>query len=196
MSDKNLAANPKKKKKNGKFKEFWRKKLVALKRSPNMIPIVMLFVTFLVFSLNLTKFSNTTAKIQGPNMGLSQFCIMLLSLLALLCLMNSFPRRKKPNIPMIVLLFVMIGIIIFCDVHYMNCILAAVNRAESPIVINSTTQYIADAYSILNTHIVMMIISAALVILYPVYSKLLKKINTSIEVEDNGKMEAIEIAAE
>lgn len=36
----------------------------------------------------------------------------------------------------------------------------------------------------------------ALVLLLPVYSKLLRKIKTSVEVGDNGSMEAIDISGE
>jgi hypothetical protein len=35
-----------------------------------------------------------------------------------------------------------------------------------------------------------------LVILLPVYSKMIRKIKTSIEVEDNGEMEAIDLSGE
>ena len=45
----------------------------------------------------------------------------------------------------------------------------------------------------LNTHVIMIGVSAALVVLLPVYSKLLKKINTSVEVEGNDSMAAIEL---
>ena len=52
------------------MKEKIRKFLVALKRKPHMIPLVVLGVAFLVYSMRLTLISNTTAKIQGPGMGL------------------------------------------------------------------------------------------------------------------------------
>ena len=175
------------------IKEFFRKKIVSLKRNPSIIPLVMLFISFLFYSFNLTDVSNTTAKVQGIGMGLSQFCIMLFSLLSLVCMLNAFPRRKKPNIPMIVLMFLMFGIIIYCDIHYCNGIWAALHRAESPIELNKNTAYIAAAYNMLNTHMVMIGVSAALVALLPVYSKLLKKINTSVDVEDNGEMAEIEL---
>lgn len=175
------------------IKEFLRKQIVTLKRNPQMIPLVMLFISFVVYSFNLTSMSDSTAKIQGVGMGLSQFCIMLFSLLSLVCLLNAFPRRKKANIPMIVLMFIMFAIIIFCDLHYCNAIMAALNRAESPIVLNETTAYIAEAYNMLNTHVVMIGITAALIVLLPVYSKLLRKINTSVDVEDNGDMAEIEL---
>ena len=183
----------KQKKTSGGIRESVRKGIVSLKRNPSVIPLTMLFLAFLYYSLNLTNMSDTTAKIQGMGMGLSQFCIMLFSLLSLVCMLNAFPRRQKPNYLMIVLMFAMFAIIIYCDIHYTGAVMAALTRAESPITLNETTAYIADAYNMLNTHMVMMGISAALVVLLPVYSKLLRKINTSVNVEGNDSMAAIEL---
>ena len=154
----------------------------------------MLFVAFLYYSLNLTNMSDTTAKIQGMGMGLCQFCIMLFSLLSMVCMMNAFPSRKKPVIPMVVLMFAMFGIIVYCDIHYCNAIMAALTRAESPIVLDVNTLYIANAYNMLQTFMVLIGVTAVLVLTLPVYSKLIRKINTSVDVEDNGSMAAIEIS--
>lgn len=176
-----------------KTKEAIRKFFVSLKRNPSAIPLVMLLISFLVFSLNLTDVSNTTAKIQGKGMGLCQFAIMLLSLLSMLCMLNAFPRRKKPNIPMIALMFMMFGAMIFCNNHYSNAIMTALTRAESPIKLDANTMYIAEAYNMLGTHMVMLIVTAVLVVALPFYSKLLRKINTSVDVDDNGQMAEIEI---
>lgn len=174
-------------------KEALRKFVVSLKRNPSVIPLAMLFVSFLYYSLNLTHVSNTTALIQGKGMGLCEFCIMLLNLLSLVCMLNAFPRRKKANIPMIVLMFVMFGILVYADMHYLNGIAAALNRAESPIKLDTSTAYIAKAFNMLSTYQIMIYVTAGLVALLPVYSKLLRKIKTSIEVEDNGNMAEIEI---
>lgn len=175
------------------FKEIIRKMLVSLKRNPSRIPLAMALVAFIYYSFNLTDVSDTTAKIQGMGMGLSQFSIMLFSLLSLVCMLNAFPRRQKPNIPMIVLMYAMFGIIIFSDFHYTNMIMNALTRAESPIVLDTGTAYIAAAYNMLRTHMVLIVISGVLVALLPVYSKLLKKINTSVQLEYSGDMAAIEI---
>lgn len=173
--------------------ELIRKFLVNLKRNPQFIPLAMAMVAFIFYSFNLTAVSDTTAKIQGSGMGLSQFCIMLFSLLSLVCMLNAFPRRQKPNIPMVVLMYVMFGVIAFCDWHYGNMVMNALTRAESPIVLNEATRYIATAYNMLSTHMILIGVTAVLVALLPVYSKLIRKINTSISVEDNGSMAAIEI---
>lgn len=175
------------------MKEFFRKKIVYLKRNPSVIPLLVLFASFLLYSLNLADMSDTTAKIQGSGMGLSQFCIMLFSLLSMVCMLNAFPRRKKANIPMLVVMFIMFAIIIYCDIHYRLGVMAALTRAESPIKLDKTTAYIANAYNMLNTHMFLVGASGALVLLLPVYSKLLKKINTSFAMEDNGVMGQIEI---
>ena len=70
--------------------------------------------------------SDTTAKIQGTGMGLCGFCVMLFSMLSLMCFINAFPYRKKPNVPMIVLMFIMFGIILGADYLYLQQIYAAV----------------------------------------------------------------------
>jgi len=71
--------------------------------------------------------------------------------------------------------------------------MAAITRAESPIKLEKATEYIAKAYNMLQTHMILVGVSAVLVILLPFYSKLLRKINTSVTVEDNGSMGNIEI---
>lgn len=183
------------------FRQFWattkellRKFIVMLKRNPSLIPLVMMLVSFLLFSLNLTDMSDTTAKIQGKGMGLAQFSIMLFSLLSMVCMLNAFPRRKKANVPMVVLMFVMFAIIIYADIHYSNAVLAALYRPVSPIVIDEGTLYIAYAYNMLNVHWILVAVTAGLVALLPIYSKLLRKIKTSVDVEGNDDMAAIEIS--
>ena len=181
-------------KKPSAVKEFFRKQIVTLKRNPQNIPMAMLLISFIYYSLNLTNMSNTTAKIQGVGMGLSQFCIMLFSLLSIVCMLNAFPSRKKPVYPMVALMFVMFGIMIYADIHFCNGIMAALTRAESPIVLDVNTLYIANAYNMLQTFVVLIGITAVLVLTLPIYSKWIRKINTSVDVEDNGDMAQIEIS--
>ena len=176
--------------------EVWRKFLVALKRKPQNIALTELVITFLFYALNLMYISDTTAKIQGSGMGLCGFCVMLFSMLSFMCFINAFPYRKKPNVPMIILMFIMFAIIIGADVLYIRQIYAAVYRAENPIIVTVSTIYIAYAEWYLRIHIYMMVITIALILLLPVYSKLIRRIKTSIEVEDNGEMAAIDLSSE
>lgn len=179
-----------------RVKESLRKFIVTLKHKPHYIPLVMLVITFLYFSLNLTHVSDTTAKIQGPNMGLCGFVVMLFSILSLVCFGNAFPHRKPVNKPMLVLMFVLFGIVLFADTVHMNTILAAITRADNPIVITESTAYIALAYNMLATHRILLGISILLILLLPVYSRLIRKINTSIEVDSGEDIAAIDISGE
>ena len=158
--------------------------------------LVVLLIAFFQYSLNLTHISDTTAKIQGPGMGLCGFATMLFSMLSLVCFLNAFPRRKKPVVAMVVLMLLMFAVIIFCDVYYSNLIMTALTRTENPITLDATTIYIAQAYNVLQTHIVILGVGVALILLMPLYTKLLRKINTSVTVEDYGKLEAIDISGE
>ena len=179
-----------------KMPEFLRKFFVALKRQPTIIALVVLLIAFFQYSLNLTHISDTTAKIQGPGMGLCGFATMLFSMLSLVCFLNAYPRRKKPVYIMVALMLVMFAVIIFCDVHYSGLIMNALTREVNPIKLDASTIYIAQAYNVLQNHIMLEGVGVALVLLLPVYTKLLRKINTSITVEDNGKLDVIDISGE
>ena len=183
-------------KKNGGLKEVWRKFLVSIKRRPQMIPLAVLVIAFLFYSLNMMYISDTTARIQGAGMGLAGFATMLFSMLSFMCFLNAFPYRKKPNMPMVVLMFVMLGIVIFADVYYINAIWSAITRPDNPITVTAQTSYIAFAEYYLRIHIGILAAAIVLILLLPVYSKWLRKIKTSIDVGDNGNMGAIDISGE
>ncbi len=175
------------------FREWMRRKIVSIKRNPQRIALVAYVLTFLYYALNLTCISDTTAKIQGKGMGLSGFVTMLFSILSLVCFLNTFQHRKKVNIPMLCLLLAFSGIVIYADIHYRSLIFSAVLDASNPI---TPTLYMVKAAHVLYYHIVFEGICIALVALLPVYSRLLKKINTRVDVDSYDRMEAIDISGE
>lgn len=190
MSKKQTSAAPKK-----GFKELIRKFLVSIKRNPQIFSMLALLAAFLIYSLNLSSVSLTTAKINSPNMGQCEFAAMLFSILAFVCFLRSFPKRQKVKIPMLVLLSVMLVGLVFVDIVYLSRITQAIT-GENALVINSDTAYIAIANNAIVGHIVCLGICAVLLATLPLYGKLLKKINTSIDVEGNGEMEVIDISGE
>jgi len=175
------------------MKEFFRKFLVGLKRKPQNIALAALVISFVYYSLNLTLISNTTSRIQGPGMGIYGFVTMLFSMLSFMCFINAFPHRKKVNKPMLILLVVMTAAVIFSDFMYRNIIIAA-TTGEGAVVVTEATIYIAKAYTMLGVHIVLLIVFLVLLALLPVYSRFIRKIKTSVEVESYGKMNTIEIS--
>lgn len=173
--------------------EFIRKFFVALKRKPQNIPLVAIAVCFIWYSFNLSSTAFTTSRLQGSNMGLTGFAIMLFSTLAIVCCMNAFPYRKKVKVPMLVLLFVLLGIIVFCDIHYLNCI---ASKLDTGLVESKLIDKVAGTRQVMTTHLIMVLVSTALVITLPIYRKWIRKIKTSIEVAENAEMEAIDISGE
>lgn len=184
-------------KKQGRgIKEAIRKFIVSLKRAPQNIPLLTLVVAFLVYSLNLSSIANTTEKINGANMGQCEFVAMLFSILAFVIFLRTFPRRQKANKIMLGLLFFILALLAFVDVTYITRIITATTRAENAIVIDESTSYISTAKSIVTLHVIFVAVTAALLILLPFYSKVIKKINTSIEVEGNDNIASIDISDE
>lgn len=179
-----------------RIKEAFRKFIVSLKHKPHTIPLVMLVIAFLYYSLHLTTISDTTAKINMNPMGLCGFAVMLFSMLSLVCYNNAFPHRKPVNKPMLILMFLMLGIIIGSDIAYRNVVITAVNTNPDPQSYINSNPFIFDALGFLQIHIILVCVSIALVVLLPVYAKLIRKINTSVEVEAGEEMGSLELSSE
>ena len=178
------------------IKEWFRKQIVSLKRRPTNIPLVAIVIAFIYYSLHLTVFSNTTARIQGPQMGLSQFCTMLFSILIFVTFTNAYPKRQKVKVPMLVLTYVMFALILGADALYYFRTYSAVFLSSTPIQITTQTAYIAQAMNTLIVHMVIVAVCVLLTALSPVFGMLLKKINTSVEVESYGELGTIDISGE
>ena len=178
-------------KKPNPLKEMVRKFIVALKRRPQRIPLAVFVVAFIVYSFNLTAVSNTTSLLGGPNMGLAAFAIMLFSMLSLLCCNNAFPYRKPVHKPMLVIMFIMQAIILFSDWYYLQRI-----GIDGVGIDWSQNTFIYYAQYYLTVHIVIIIVGIVLTALLPVYSKLLRKINTNVEVADNADIGEIDLAGD
>ena len=175
-------------KKNKGFKESWRKFIVSLKKRPHNIPLCMMVIAFIVYSFNLTKISNTTAVVNQTYMGLCEFVIMLFSVLAFVCFLNAYPKRQKPIVPMVILLYVLEIIILIADVVYIS----KINAGLQTIQINASRQFIPQAKSMLTVHIVLVVVSIILIALIPVIGKALNKIDTSVTLAGNDDV-AIEL---
>ncbi|MDE7167441.1 MAG: hypothetical protein K2O28_01170 [Clostridia bacterium] len=168
-------------------KEWFRKKIVALKRKPQNIALLFLAVSTIYFMLSLFKISQAIYEVYTQegvetSIGICIFVTTLLSLLVLVSFLNSFPKRKKPNIFFIVLVFLMIGAMIACDIVFyvqMSDILAlpALQGATDTIAKVTTGQL----YVIV--HVALVGVSAVVFALLPAYRLLINKINTQVELE-------------
>ena len=163
------------------FAESKRKFIVSLKKRPHNIPLCMMAIAFIVYSFNLTKISNTTAVINRPLMGLCEFVIMLFSILAFVAFLNAYPKRQKPILPMVILLYALEIIVAGADVLYLK----RISEGLQSIQVNASRQFIPQAQSMLTVHIVLVVLSIVLIALIPVIGKALNKIDTSVAIAEN-----------
>lgn len=167
------------------IKEWFRKRIVSLKRKPQNIALLLLAVATIYFMLILFKLSQAVFLAESNQYvkatGICVFVVTLLSLLVLVSFLNAFPKRKKPNIFFIVLVFVMIAGMLACDI---------VSYVQMTNCLNNLSSNTSLLYNAVNTalpyiigHIVLLGLSAIVFALLPVYSKLINKINTKVELE-------------
>ena len=178
-----------------KLKEAFRKFLVSLKRNPHIIPLLVLFAAYIIYTFNLTHISKTTAAINFANMGMYEFIIMLFSLLSFVCYLNAFPKRSKPNFIMIGLSVGMSVLVLVSNILYQNLITAGITKYETHLT-GIFAPNILAARSVLKWHLGFVIAGLVLLALLPLYSWLLKKINTSIEIEYSEDVGEIELSSE
>ena len=195
-SEVNLAENNRK---PSKFvaacKEWFRKKVVGLKRKPQSIVLVCLFITTAIWLIWLFTFSRTIDRNKAAEWcGLVMFINTLISILVLALFCSAFPKRKKPNIVFIVLLFVFMAAIIACDVIYyvqMNSYVYGASDLSESVLKNEP--YILQSLTYSIVHIVLIGICALLLATLPLYTKLINMINTKKEVESNEIKEVIDV---
>lgn len=164
-----------------KVKNEWlRKKIVVLKRQPNYIPLIMLCITCFVFNIKLTSFSNTISYINEPGMGFCIFVVVLCSFLSIITYILAYPRREKPKIVSIVLVYMMLIISIVCQGLFYYFIRYGTVLKENPI---KSTDYVYECKTMCIVHIVLLSVCIFLLALKPLYHKVLMKIDTSIKIE-------------
>lgn len=164
------------------FKEWGRKQIVNLKRRPSNIALVFFVITSLVYMI---AYSTVAEMLYGGRenpviewSALCSFVVFLFSILILVLYLQAFPKRRKPNVVMLVLvgLFaaVMIAMDIICYLELQD-VFAAATRPLTPEYYASENIFLA--------HIVLVALSSVVLACTPLIKMGLMKINTRKEVE-------------
>ncbi len=192
----------------GGIKEWCRKFVVKLKRRPMNIAFFVLIISSLVNLCSLGKYSQlgTNAFYNNEMQGLCVFVCQLFCILVLMLFMNSFPKRsKKPKIVMLVLTFAFMAVMIALDIYlyiswgdlYVKDL--AIERTEdvyNAYVVNGLKTYYPGAMGGILAHLILVCLAAVLTATYPLYGKLINKINTRKVVESTELKEEIDTSAE
>lgn len=170
------------------IKEFFRKQLVKIKQAPNIIPLVGLVVALVVYTLGMTDVSNTTLTTNMRGMGLAAFAATLFSILVVVAYMNSYPRRAKVKIPMLVVSYAFVAIISACQAFYLYRIQEFIANPDTTLDAEKTASMLG-AQKLIIAHLIILGICVLLMSLLPLYAKLLRKINTRVQLPDDDLSE-------
>lgn len=192
------------------LRERYRKILVSVKRKPHLIPLFIMGFSFMWYSLQLTTVSNATATINGAGMGLCGFVTMLFSVLGLVCFGYAFPHRKPVNKVMLTVMTVMFLAVIYADYRYLSTIRIWVYNefafASASTIVNDLSIFEARQVSriqtkhminrMLTVHMILVGVGLIMTALLPFYSKLIKRINTTVKVAENDDMTSLDLAGD
>lgn len=189
---------PSKKSKNvgAAVKEWFRKRVVALKRAPHNIPLVATALTTFIYLIWLFTFSRAISTDDAQWTGLALFINTLFSILSLALFLSAFPKRKKANKIIIALIFVFMAVIVVCDVVYyiqMKNYIYGLEDLENHL---NSFPFLLQSLNLAIVHIVLVGICAILLATLPLYKKLIMMINTKKVVESNDLTEEIDTSEE
>lgn len=189
----------------GGIKEWFRKFVVKLKRRPMNIAFFVLIVSTLVNLCSLGSISQLglQAYYSVEITGIALFVAQLFSILVLMLFLNAFPKReKKPKLVMFILLFVFIAILMAIDI-YLFVTWTGKHAQDLAREISNKDAYFEKLdsfyYPAVNgilAHCILVGIAAVLTATYPLYGKLINKINTRKVVETTELKEEIDTSEE
>ncbi len=205
-------------------KEWFRKKMVALKRKPQNIAFLFVIIASVYNLLCLTTYSHAIVTYGSAIdwLGLLVFVNTLFSILVLAAFLNSFPKLKpygkktvvtvkakstKININLIMyaVIFVMLIAMIICEVMYINLLnnwlegQTWYSAAVSDLSTNELEQrnLFLSSRSDSYVHIILVAIAGVITALIPLYTKLIARINTSKALDSAVEnMEEIDLASD
>ncbi len=204
---------PKKSGKGAAVKEWFRKKIVALKRKPQTIPMVLLLISSVFYLLCLQTFSQTIFNMSFKMGGFSIFINTLFSILILVLFLNTFPKPKtgitknagknegvvlnisniRVNIIMLVLMLLFFASMVVFDIVFIKNFRVGISVEEQAAPIDYTQRpYLAKVVPLTITHLVLLGVYAVSFILLPLYAKLIRMIDTSKKIEGSQLNEVIE----
>lgn len=194
---------PSKGKAGAAIKEWFRKFTVNLKRRPMNIAFFVLIISTLLNLFFLGSYAQVAIIPQYGDewQGLCVFVNQLFCILSLMLFLNSFPKReKKPKLPMMIVLFVFIAVMLALDIY-----LFVVWDKNIAADISKGSYYtrpddFKDAFDVASigvlVHAIVLAVAAVLTATYPLYGKLINKINTRKELESTEIKEEIDTSAE
>ncbi len=182
------------------MKEFFRKKLVGLKRSPQLIAMLFILVCMVIYTFSIGTFAEATTTLFSDNdktllieSGISPilrnpavfvFISTLLSVLLPISYLSVYKKGKRSNF-MFSIVLVMVALLIVCDVLY----LLAMNFFTGPDWFLNDFEIQNSSVTTTIIHLISLGVTLLAILTKPLYGALLNKIDTSVEDEYDKLMD-------
>lgn len=156
-----------------KIKELFRKRLVHLKRKPQLIPTLFIIISCMVYTFRLSNFSNAAIYASDFWVAIFVFLTTLFSILSIFTYLRAFDRKKVKYVMIVLCLIQLLALFVFDFMTYGSLSRKIAEGSERP--------EIHQAVKDLRQHMIFLCISFVLVITRPVFRTLLSKIDTSVK---------------
>lgn len=161
-----------------KIKEFFRKKLVGLKRSPQILPLLAIIIACMIYTFKLSNYSNASIYATDFWVAILVFTTTLFSILSIFTYLGVH-TRKGTNYVMFALCMLILVFLLVSDVLSYGSISGRIDAIKAAGADDrpALNQALID----LRKHIISLGVAILLCVLKPVYGKLLNKINTAVK---------------
>ncbi|MDR1736838.1 MAG: hypothetical protein LBR85_08250 [Oscillospiraceae bacterium] len=158
---------------------------MSLKRRPQSIPLLMLVVCCCIYTFSLSAHSDASLQVPNSFVAICVFGVTLTSFLTIFSFINMYSKKNRNRkwimaAVMYVLLLAQLGL----DIVYYRIMVYETVIKPNPV---DVTRYVQVGKSMGNTmvHIIALGITLLVILLIPVYHKLILKIDTSFEDEES-----------
>lgn len=158
-----------------------RKWIVSLKRRPQNIPLALLVVCCFMYTFNLTAHSNAVMYVSARVIALYVFIITLSSMLTIFSFVNAYAGKKRKWL-MQAVVYLLIAVQIVLEFAYYQVMYYEVFLRDDPVPL---TADIATSMNGTVLHLIALSVALLAIVFMPVYHKLLGKIDTTLEDEED-----------
>lgn len=156
-----------------KIKEFFRKRIVQLKRKPQIIPLLLICLSCVVYTFELSNYSYAAIYSSDSWVAILVFLTTLFSILSIFTYLGAFDRKRVKPVMVILAVVQLVALFTFDYLCY--------GSITAKIAEGSDRIELAQAVVDLRGHMICLGLSIVFVVTRPIYKKLLQKINTTVK---------------
>ena len=175
-----------------KVKDFLIRAFVSLKRNTQNLSLILIIISCMVYTFNLTELSNAAVYVSSQIIALYVFILTLASILVIFSFMNAYSRGKARPL-MLGIVFLLLGVQIWLDTECIAIYNYEVYGRADPAPL---TVDIAKAIETSTAHRIWLAVATISIVLLPLIRWILSRINISIVDDELVELDDQELIVE